>query len=215
MIDTYDSGIFKVAPPEPKSRMESTIFEGLVLPSRERWQRNAAPPDVTTAAREDTRTWLERLVRPEYRGEPALKGAWSIIDGQDALVGSWTVGERVIQVIVTRSRLHVRARLPVAKAQASEADKVAAAMALARELFGLGSESAALAKTARRLGDYVYAAPEPDMQTGFRTSCLIVSDGTSVKYSFLKVNGNPAEIKGAQAYAPPEPWFGARPRAVS
>ena len=67
MNDIYESEIFKITRPEAKSRMESTIIEGLALPSREQWQRNAAPAKVTAAAREDTRTWLEQLIRPEYR----------------------------------------------------------------------------------------------------------------------------------------------------
>src|SRR5262245_21971634 len=118
MISIKESDIFNITRPEAKSRMESTIIEGLVLPSREQWQRNAAPAEVTAAAVKDTRTWLEWLIRPEYRKESALSGAWSIIDGQDALFGSWTVGERLIQVIVTRSRVHVRTQLPIAKAKA-------------------------------------------------------------------------------------------------
>ena len=215
MINNNESDIFKTTRYEAKSRMESTITEGLILPSREQWQRNAAPAEVTAAARKDTRTWLERLIRPEYRRESEFAGAWSIINGQDALIGSWTIGERLIQVIVTRHRVHVRTKLPTAKAKASDAEKINAALALGRELFGLGSESAALAKTARRLGDLAYAAPEPMAQKGFRTSYLIVTDGVSVKYSFVKLNGDPAEIKGARPFAPPRPWFGERPRAVS
>ena len=52
-------------------------------------------------------------------------------------------------------------------------------------------------------------------QKGFRTSYLIVTDGVSVKYSFVKLNGNPAEIKGHSLVDSPRPWFGERPRAVS
>jgi len=215
MNDIYESDIFKITRPEAKSPTESTITEGLALPSREQWQRNAAPAAAVAAAGADTRTWLEQLIRPKYRKEAALSGAWSIIDGQDALIGSWTVGERMIQVIVTRRRVHVRMKLPTAKSKASDAEKIAAAVALGRELFGLGSESAELAKAARRLGDFAYAAPEPKDQKGFRTCYLIVTDGVSVKYSFVKLNGDPAEIKGHRPFAPPSPWFGERPRAVS
>jgi hypothetical protein len=215
MNEIYESEIFEKTRIAAKSRMESTIIEGLVLPSREQWQRNAAPAESTAAAREDTRTWLKQLIRSEYRRESEFSGAWSIIDEQDALIGSWTVGERLIQVIVTRRRVHVRTQLPTAKAKASDAEKIAAAVALGRELFGLGSESAGLAKTARRLGDFAYAAPEPLAQKGFRTCYLIVTDGVSVKYSFVKLNGDPAEIKGHRPFAPPRPWFGERPIAVS
>jgi hypothetical protein len=49
--------------------------QGLVLPSREQWQRNAAPAEATAAAREDTRTWLKQLIRSEYRRESAFMGA--------------------------------------------------------------------------------------------------------------------------------------------
>ena len=215
MININESDIFKKNRPEPKSQMESTITEGLALPSRQQWQRNAAPAEVTAAARKDTQTWLERLFRSEHRREPEFDGAWSIINGQDALIGSWTMGQRVIQVIVTRSRVHVRTKLPNAIDKASDAEKIAAAVALGRQLFGLGSESAALAKTARRLGDLAYSAPEPMAQKGFRTSYLIVTDGVSVKYSFIKLNGDPAEIKGHSLVETPSPWFGKRPRAVS
>lgn len=215
MINTNENDVFKTNHPEPKSQMESTIMEGVMIPLREQWQRNAAPAEVTVAARKDTRTWLERLIRSEYRRESELVGAWSIINGQDALIGSWTMGQRLIQVIVTRSRVHVRTKLPIAIAKASDAEKITAAVALGRELFGLGSESAALAKTARRLGDLAYAAPEPMAQKGFRTSYLIVTDGVSVKYSFVKLNGDPAEIKGHSLIDSPRPWFGERPRAVS
>ena len=215
MININESDIFKTTRHEAKSLMESTIMEGVMIPSREQWQRKAAPAEVTAAARKDTRTWLERLIRSEYRREPELGGAWSIINGQDALIGSWTMGQRVIQVIVTRSRVHVRTKLPIAIAIASDAEKIAAAVALGRQLFGLGSESAELAKTARRLGDLAYAAPEPMAQKGFRTSYLIVTDGVSVKYSFVKLNGDPAEIKGHSLVESPRPWFGVRPRAVS
>jgi hypothetical protein len=215
MNDMDESEIFKVSRPRAKSPMESTITEGLVLPSREQWQGNAAPAEKTAAAREDTQTWLKRLIRSEFRKEPDLDGAWSIIEGQDALFGSWTAGERLIEVIVTRARVHVRTQLPIAKAHASDSEKIAAAVALGRQLFGLGAESAALAATARRLGDFAYAAPEPKTQKGFRTSYLIVTDGVSVKYSFLKLSGDPAEIKGDSLLAPPRPWFGARPLAVS
>jgi len=215
MININESDIFKTTRHDAKSRMESTILEGVMIPSREQWRRNAAPAEVTAAARKDTRIWLERLIRSEYRREPELGGAWSIINGQDALIGSWTMGERLIQVIVTRSRVHVRTKLPIAIAKASDAEKIIAAVALGRELFGLGSESAALAKTARRLGDLAYAAPEPMAQKGFRTSYLIVTDGVSVKYSFVKLNGDPAEIKGHSLVDSPRPWFGERPRAVS
>jgi hypothetical protein len=215
MININASDIFKTNRPQPKSQMESTIMEGVMIPSAEQWQRNAAPADVTAAARKDTRTWLERLFRPEYRREPELGGSWSIINGQDALIGSWTIGQRVIQVIVTRRRVHVRTKLPIAIARASDAEKIAAAVALGRQLFGLGSESATLAKTARRLGDLAYAAPEPIAQKGFRTSYLIVTDGISVKYSFIKLNGDPAEIKGHRLIEAPRPWFGKRPHAVS
>ncbi len=220
MNDIYESGIFqsdifRAARPAPKSRMESTITEGLALPPREQWQRNAAHTAAVAAAGADTRTWLEQLIRSRYRKEAALSGAWSIIDGQDALIGSWTVGERLIQVIVTRRRVHVRTRLPTANSNASDAQKMTAAVALGRELFGLGSESAELAKAARRLGDFTYAAPEPKDQQGFRTCYLIVTDGVSVKYSFVKLNGDPAEIKGHRPFARPERWFGERQRAVS
>jgi hypothetical protein len=212
MNDIYESDIFKATRHVAKSQMESIILEGVMSPSREQWQRNAAPAKATAAARKDTGTWLERLIRSEYRRESELDGAWSIINGQDALIGGWTVGERLIQVIVTRSRVHVRTKLPTAKSKASDAEKITAAVALGRELFGLGSESAELAKTARRLGDFAYAAPQPKDQKGFRTCYLIVTDGVSVKYSFVKLNGDPAEIKGDRPFAPPRPWFGERPR---
>ena len=143
MINISESDIFKITRPEAKSQMEFTIIEGLALPSREQWQRNAVPAEVTAAARADTRTWLKQLIRSEYRKESELGGARSIIDGQDALFGSWTVGERLIQVIVTRSRVHVRTKLPIAIAKASDAEKIIAAVALGCELFGLGSESVA------------------------------------------------------------------------
>jgi hypothetical protein len=215
MININESDIFKTTRLEAKSLMESTIMEGVMIPSREQWQRKAAPAEVTATARKDTRTWLERLIRSEYRREPEPGGAWSIINGQDALIGSWTMGQQVIQVIVTRSRVHIRTKLPIAIAIASDVEKIAAAVALGRQLFGLGSESAALAKTARRLGDLAYAAPEPMAQKGFRTSYLIVTDGVSVKYSFVKLNSDPAEIKGHSLVESPRPWFGVRPRAVS
>jgi hypothetical protein len=215
MINNNENDIFKLNRPPAKSRMESTIMEGLMIPSREQWQRNAAPAEVTAAARKDTRTWLERLIRPEYRRDSEFAGAWSIINGQDALLGGWTVGQRSIQVIVTRSRVHVRTKLPSAIDKASDAEKIAAAVTLGRELFGLGPESAALAKTARRLGDLAFAAPEPKAQKGFRTSYLIVTDGVSVKYSFIKLNRDPAEIKGHSLVESPRPWFEERPRLVS
>jgi len=215
MNETHGNDIFQITPPKAQSRMESTITEGLTLPSREQWRRNAAPAEVTAAAREDTGRWLEKLIRSQYRKESALGGAWSIIDGQDALIGSWTVGERLIQVIVTHRRVHVRTKLPAAKFKASNAEKISAAVALGRELFGLGAESAELAKAARGLGDFAYAAPKPKDQKGFRTCYLVVTDGVSVKYSFVKLNDDPAEIKGNRPFAPPRPWFRERPRAVS
>jgi hypothetical protein len=107
------------------------------------------------------------------------------------------------QVIVTRRRVHVRTKLPPAKSKASDAEKITAAVALGRELFGLGSERTELAKTARRLGDFAYAVPQPKDQKGFRTCYLIVTDGVSVKYSFVKLNGDPAEIKADRPFAPP------------
>ena len=215
MSDILESDIFKSVRTEAKSPMESTIAEGLVLPTLDQWQRSAAPAEATVAAREDTRTWLGKLIRSKYRKEPVLSGAWSIIGGQDALIGSWTVGERLIQVIVTRTRVHVRTKLPTANPNATDEEKTAAAVALGREIFGLGAESAELADTARRLGDFAYASPEPKDQKGFRTCYLIVTDGVSVKYSFVKLNGDPAEIKGHSPFAKPRPWFGERQRAVS
>src|SRR5262245_21121986 len=128
MNDIYESDIFKITRPAAKSQMESIILEGVMIPSREQWQRNAAPAKAIAAARKDTRTWLERLIRPEYRRESELDGAWSIINGQDALIGGWTVGERLIQVIVTRRRVHVRTKLPTAKSKASDAEKITAAV---------------------------------------------------------------------------------------
>src|SRR6187200_2167069 len=106
MSDIFEGDIFKLARAEAGSRMESTITEAVALPSRDQWQRNAAPAEATAAARKDTRTWLEKLIRAKYRKDASLSGAWSIIGGQDALIGSWTVGERVVQVIVTRDRVH-------------------------------------------------------------------------------------------------------------
>ena len=190
--------------------MAETIGEALVLPPVEAALGRSLPPDITVPQREETVTWIRRILRPAWIDEQALSewlGVRGAIVGLDALFGGWETPAGAIQIISTKRRLHIRTRLPVPAPLSAGRSRIAEAASLAGTLFEADVDWTTLKWDFQPFGPFTFGYQELPLVTNWRDSCLIVSDGTAVKFSFLKIVQRQSPAHGSSGLRDLSPWF--------
>jgi hypothetical protein len=204
------SQLFVAPVPPIEGTFAETVAEGLVLPAVDDALEQAVPLDKVARQREGTVAWARRILRTPWIDEGALD-AWlavrRAVSGLDALLGGWETEQGPLQLIATQSRIHVRVRLPEKDAPAAGADVVERATELAMGIFASDLHWPALTWQRRSLGDFTIAYREAPFPTSWIDSCLIVSDGTAVKYSFLKIVKWQSPPSADSAQRELSPWF--------
>jgi hypothetical protein len=204
------ASLFSAPLPAMRGAMAETIGEGLEPPPLEQAAAQAVAPACIAQPCADTVTWIRRIVRPAWIDEDAL-GDWLAIRGGvmglDGLVGGWQTSLGALQIIATRRRIHVRTRLPVAQAISSAANRIAESAALATQLFAADVEWTARVWQIQALGPLTVASQALPFVADWIESCLIVTDGAAVKYSFLKIVHRQSPPQGGSALRDLSPWF--------
>ncbi len=194
--------------PELASRMERTIGEALIPPDAKKALAAAVPPGEISNQQAQASAWLAKVFRPEQLDEEAaveLLGVRAAVGGQDAFFGGWSIERRSVEVVVTRERVHVITTFPAPIS--GEAAQIAAAKALMLEFFAVSPEQIEGVWDVRPMGALVFATPKIDFATRWDQTCLIVTDGAAVKFSFLKIADRTSPPKGSAAAPDSTPWF--------
>jgi hypothetical protein len=204
--------LFTKPVPMLKNDMERTIGEALSMPSPALSLRQQVAPARTARQREDTATWVRRLLKPEWVDEAALD-RWlalrAAVQGNDALFGGWPSHGRTVQIVATAKRLHVRVPLPAQSQGASGLALIQQATALARQLFNTDADWDKFPWQTRELGGFTVGYFDIPLVRDWWESCLIVSDGSAVKFSFLKIPHRDSPPAGHLAPQKRRPWFSA------
>jgi hypothetical protein len=203
------SQLFVATVPPLEGTLAETVAEALVLPTVDEALKQAVPLDNVPRQLEGTIGWARRILRASWIDEEAL-GAWLAVprsvSGLDALLGGWHTEQGLLQLVATHDRFHVRVRLP-AKNAPTATGTVERATELAISLFATDLQWPVLTWQRRSLGDFTIAYRETPFPTSWIDSCLIVSDGTAVKYSFLKIVQSQSPPAGDSALRDLSPWF--------
>ena len=202
--------VFLEAVPELQGTMAETIGEALVLPAVVDALECSLEPATTAPQREETVAWIRRILRPALLKEDALDdwlGIRGAIMGLDALFGGWETAAGPIQVIATKRRLHIRTRLPGHEPLAAGPSRITESASLAGRLFESDVDWTTLVWQLQTLGAFTIGYQELPLVANWRDSCLIVSDGTGVKFSFLKIVQRQSAPHGGSALRDLSPWF--------
>jgi hypothetical protein len=196
--------------PQLKGQMEQTVGEALSMPTTRLRDRQQVPPALTVRQREDSAVWVRRILRPEWIDEPGL-GNWialpASVQGQDALFSGWISHGHPLQIVATAERIHVRMPMPAQAKVAAGLDLIRRAAVLARPLFNTDTDWEKLPWQVRGLGDFTFGYVDTPFIRDWWESCLIVSDGNAVKFSFLRIPHRDSPPAGHLARQKPQPWF--------
>ena len=202
--------LFAKPVPPLKGYVEQTIGEALSMPSPASSLRQRVAPARTARQRADTAAWVRRMLRPEWVDEGAL-GNWlairASVQGNDGLFGGWSSHGRTLQIVATAKRIHVRVPLPAQSQGATGLALIRQATALARQLFNADVDWDKFPWQRRELGDFTVGYFDVPLIRDWWESCLIVSDGTAVKFSFLRIPHRDSPTAGHSAPPKNRPWF--------
>ena len=188
-IASFDP-LFTARIPELEGKMEKTVGEALAMPSLADARAHRVAPTSVAREREETAAWIRRILRPALIDEKALDRLLAIrggVQGRDGLFGAWNTPNGPLQIVATEKRIHVRVRLPKDVHSALGPARIEAAVALARQIFLSDLDWSKPDWQLRDLGAFTFAYRELPFMANWWESCLIVSDGTAVKFSFLKI----------------------------
>ena len=202
--------LFVEAVPELQGTMAETIGEALALPPVDVAVGHSLPLDITASQREETVAWIRRILRPAWIDDQALcewLGNRTAILGLDALFGGWETPAGAIQIISTKRRLHFRTRLPTSKPLLDGRSRITGAASLAGGLFEGDIDWTTLTWDIQPFGALTVGYQELPFVANWRDSCLIVTDGTAVKFSFLKIIQRQSPAHGGSGLRDLSPWF--------
>jgi hypothetical protein len=203
--------------PQLEGTMALTVGEGLTLPGAAEALAREVPRGLVARQHEETVAWLNRIVRPERLETDSASDLLAVrraLLGLDAFLGSAgaTKEGQPLQVAVTSKRIHFITRLPPGRLGGVPIARARDAIAYAAELFRTDPD---WQTTPWRVEEFLglgMAHREISFASDWPLTCLIVTDGTAVKYTFLKVHErtNPPALGSAKRDL--SPWFPGRAR---
>jgi hypothetical protein len=202
--------LFAKPVPPLKGDMERTIGEALSMPSPGLSHRQRVAPARTARQRENTAAWVRRILKPEWVDEAALDNWLAIraaVQGSDGLFGGWQSHGRTLQIVATAKRIHLRVPLPAQSKVAAGLDLIRQTTALARQLFNTDADWEKFPWQIRELGGFTVGYFDIPLVRDWWESCLIVSDGTAVKFSFLRIPHRDSPPAVHLAPQKDRPWF--------
>jgi hypothetical protein len=196
--------------PQLKGQMEETIGEALSMPAPELLRRQRVSPASIVRQREDATAWVRRILKPAWVDEANLDNWLAIraaLQGNDALFGGWVSHGQPLQIVATAERIHVRVPMPAQPKVTAGLDLIRQAAMPARQLFNANVDWEKLPWQVRELGGFTVGYLDTPFVRDWWESCLIVSDGTAVKFSFLRIPHRDSPPAGESARQKPRPWF--------
>ena len=202
--------LFTAPIPELKGSMEETVGEALAMPSPADARAHRVAPTRVDHEREETSAWTRRILKPEWIDDKAIEGWLAIrggVHGQDGLFGAWKTSKGSLQVVATKRRIHVRMLLPKDVRAAAGPARLKEAAALARQIFQADLDWSNPDWQVRDLGGFTFGYRELPFIANWWESCLVVSDGVAVKFSFLKIVHRDSPPSRKFGSAEETPWF--------
>jgi hypothetical protein len=202
--------LFTAPIPELKGIMGKTVGEALVMPSPGDAREHGVAPTLVVREREETIAWIRRILKPEWIVDKAVNDLLAIrggVQGRDGLFGAWKTSQGPLQIVATRRRIHVRMLLPKAARAADGPARIKEAAALAQQIFQADLDWSNVDWQVRDLGGFTFGYRELPFIANWWESCLVVSDGAAVKFSFLKIAHRSSPAGREFRAAEDTPWF--------
>jgi hypothetical protein len=202
--------LFAKPVPALKGQMEQTIGEALSMPTPKLARQQRVSPARAQRQREDSAVWVRRILKPERIDEAALDNWLAIrasVQGQDALFIGWVSHGQPLQIVATADRIHVRMPMPTQAKVAVGLDLIRRAAVLARQLFNTDTDWEKLPWQVRELAGFTVGYVDTPFIRDWWESCLIVSDGSAVKLSFLRTEHRDSPPARESARQKVRPWF--------
>jgi hypothetical protein len=208
--------LFTASIPELKGIMEKTVGEALAMPSPEDARKHRVSPTLVVREREETIAWTRRILKPEWIDGKAMDDWLAIrggVQGRDGLFGAWKTSHGPLQIVATKRRIHVRMVLPKDARSAPGPARIKEAGELARQMFQTDLDWSNVDWQVRDLGGFTFGYRELPFIANWWDSCLVVSDGAAVKFSFLKITHRDSPPGRKSGSAEDTPWFQATRRS--
>ncbi len=196
--------------PEANTLMGQTIGEALKLPGARDVLRRAKDPQRIGRLLEDTAKWIKTVVKPEWLPPDLDQQLFAVPQAlalEDAFIGAWEIDETVVQVAVTKERVHLVTRMGDTPVAGSESKKLAAAVAFAERVLQLPEPLKSEAFSPRAFAGCAMATRQVDTAAQWYDTLLIVTDGVGVKYSVLKLKDKSSPNERESAKRVVVPWF--------
>ena len=190
--------------------MEKTVGEALAMPSPANARAHRVAAALVVRERKETIAWTRRILKPEWIDEKALDNLLAIrggVQGRDGLFGAWKTGNGPLQIVATKRRIHIRMLLPKDLRAAPGPARLKEAAALAQRIFHADIDWNNLDWQVRALGEFTFAYREVPSIANWWESCLVVSDGAAVKFSFLKIIHRDSPPGRESGSGEDTPWF--------
>lgn len=159
------------------------------------WQRHLIDLDVREALRSG---WIDPS------GLAQMIGLRKAVNGRDALFAGWQVAGRRFRVVSTGPLL-IGTTLDESCGSTAR-QRLAAAVALAQDLFNVPGELCSAIWHEVQLGEFVLGWLNVDYETMWYQTLAIVTDGKGVEYSFYMIHG-PRHVDGTYVPRKDVPWF--------
>lgn len=183
-----------VEPSVPEN--ERFVFQGLVWPdeaaiNRQRW----SPPRNQVWILDDSIEWIELVLSPEWVAPDLrnrLRAARAIVSGQDAFLTRYAIDGNKIQIVVTKSFLH----LLILPATATWSAGVPATMQRFLRVDDPGEPTPWTDKpwSIVRIVGFTFGYHPSSSLTGWRDSLNYLTNGQAVKFSLRKIVPRPPGV---------------------
>ena len=182
---------------DAETQMGATIGEALVLPGADNISITARHSDSILPVLVDSYEWIQKVVRPKWLVPDFFERLYAVpngVNGQDSIIGAWEVGDRVVQIVVTRERIHLLTRSQKPQEEDGGQNPYKLALLLARDMLLIEEEIDPVPWQFRSFGGLSLGYQDHAVTKDWQQSLLVLTDGSAFKFSARKVaNGDSLE----------------------
>lgn len=174
---------------------ERFIFWGLVWPHQDLLARQLLKPrDTDPQIASDALVWIRRVLKPEWIAadlDIRLAAARAIVSGQDAFLARYRLVAAMVQIIVTRSNVHITVA-PFSPPPADSPAKLAEALLHLLLQVDQPAPFTDVPWTTTTIHGFTFGYQARTSPRDWRESISFLTNGRAVKFSMKEIAGRPA-----------------------
>ncbi len=206
-LDRLLAPLFPVQSVDLDTPLGRSVSQGFTLPAASTIVRRSLPKEIIGPLLSESIAWIHTVLRDDWIVEDLSQRFFAVpnaVNDEDAFIAAWTCSDRVLQVVVTHSRVIVLTRM---SPRAVQADAAEAALASAYEVLRLPERPNPTQWVIRPFAELVIGYRDMLFEKAWHDTLLFVTDGIGVKFAVLKYRDRTEPVQLESGLPTTFPWF--------